>query len=82
MKKSKANPVIGLVVNLPESTQTGVVLDAVKLRGNLYKATIIGADAVLYIVKFRLNAPEIDQPIEYVDIVHEYYTPTIINIVK
>ena len=70
---------IGLVVNLPESTQIGVVLDATRIRGSLYKATILGEDASLYLVKFILNVPEVDQPVEYTDIIHEFLTSDIIN---
>lgn len=62
----KSNPLIGLVVNLPESTEAGVVVDFSKIRGNLYKATILGK-VNIYVAKFHLNAPEVNEPVEYVD---------------
>lgn len=62
----KSNPLIGLVVNLPESAEAGVVLDSTKIRGNLYKATIIGKMNI-YVAKFHLNAPEVNESMEYVD---------------
>lgn len=62
----KSNPLIGLVVNLPESTGAGVILDSARIRGSLYKATILGKMNI-YVAKFHLNAPEVNEPVEYVD---------------
>ena len=66
MAKRKSKPLNGLIVNVPESTELGVVVEASKIRGNLYKATIISKTEVI-IAKFKLNAPETKEPAEYID---------------
>lgn len=74
-KKSKTNPLIGLVVSTPSNVGIAVVVDATKIRGNLYKGTMISKEYVIT-AKFRLNPPEVGEPIDYVDY-HIYKTISI-----
>lgn len=74
-KKSKTNPLIGLIVGTPFYVGAAVVVDATKIRGNLYKGTMISKEYVIT-AKFRLNSPEVDEPIDYVDY-HIYKTTSI-----
>lgn len=79
MKKLNRTNLTGLVVNLPDSPdEIGVVLDATKYRKNLYKMTILSKDNYILIAKVKLNAPEINEPIEYIDF-HAYNTLQIAN---
>ena len=61
----KQKSLVGLVVQLPNSDHTGVIIDASRQRENLYKGTIIMYTGEVMIARFNLNAPEIDEPINY-----------------
>lgn len=74
-KKSKTNPLIGLLVGTPLNDGAAVVVDATKIRGNLYKGTIISKEHII-VAKFRLNSPEVNEPIDYVDY-HAYKTSSL-----
>lgn len=74
-KKPKTNPLIGLLVGTPSNAGAAVVVDATKIRGNLYKGTMISKEYVIT-AKFRLNSPEVNEPIDYVDY-HAYKTTSI-----
>lgn len=56
---------VGLVVQLPNSDHTGVIIDATRQRENLYKGTIIMYTGEVMIARFNLNAPEANEPINY-----------------
>lgn len=56
---------VGLVVQLPNSTHTGVIIDATRQRENLYKGTIVMHTGEVMIARFSVNKPEIDEPINY-----------------
>ena len=58
---------MGLVVGLPDSQGTGVVMDATRQGRNIYKATIVCDNGDLLIAQFKTNATEIGEDIEYLD---------------
>ena len=59
----KQNSLVGMVVQLPESEHTGVIIDATRQRDNLYKGTIIMYTGEVMIARFSVNEPEIGEPI-------------------
>lgn len=61
----KQKSLVGLVVQLPDSEGTGVIIDATRQRENLYKGTIIMYTGEVMIARFNVNAPEINEPITY-----------------
>lgn len=63
----KQKSLIGLVVQLPDPEHTGVIIDATRQRENLYKGTIIMHTGEVMIARFKLNKPEIDVPIDYIE---------------
>ena len=63
---------VGLVVELPVSSGSGVVLDATRQGKDLYKATIITNDGAVLIAQFRANSTNVGEDITYVDY-HGYY---------
>lgn len=58
---------MGLVVGLPDSQGTGVVMDATRQGRNIYKATIVCDNGDLLIAQFKTNAVKIGEDIEYLD---------------
>lgn len=58
---------MGLVVNLPDCSGTGVVLDATRQGKGLYKATIVCDNGDLMIAQFKTNSIRIGEDIEYID---------------
>ena len=61
----KQNSLVGMVVQLPESEHTGVIIDATRQRYNLYKGTIIMYTGEVMIARFSVNAQKINEPINY-----------------
>ena len=61
----KQKSLVGLVVQLPDSEGTGVIIDTTRQRENLYKGTIVMCTGEVMIARFRVNEPEIDEPIDY-----------------
>ena len=59
----KQNSLVGMVVQLPESEHTGVIIDVTRQRDNLYKGTIIMYTGEVMIARFSVNEPEIGEPI-------------------
>ena len=57
----------GLVVELPDGSGSGVVVDATKQGSNLYKVTIITNDGAVLIAQFRANSSNVGEDITYVD---------------
>ena len=69
----KQNSLVGMVVQLPESGHTGVIIDATRQRYNLYKGTIIMCTGEVMIARFSVNKPEINEPITYKE--YHIYNP-------
>ena len=69
----KQKSLIGLVVQLPESEHTGVIIDATRQRENLYKGTIIMHTGEVMIARFNVNKPEINEHITYKE--YHIYNP-------
>ena len=61
----KQKSLVGLVVQLPEHEGNGVIIDATRQRENFYKGTIVMYTGEVMIARFSVNAPEIDEPINY-----------------
>ena len=61
----KQQTLIGLVVRLPESEHTGVIIDATRQCKNFYKCTIVMCTGEVMIARFSVNAPEVNEPINY-----------------
>ena len=63
----------GLVVGLPDSSGTGVVLDATRQGKGLYKATIVCNNGDLLVAQFKTNSIRIGEDIEYID--YSFFSP-------
>lgn len=63
----------GLVVGLPDSSGTGVVLDATRQGKGLYKATIVCNNGDLLVAQFKTNSIRIGEEIEYID--YSFFSP-------
>ena len=64
---------VGLVVNLPDSSSTGVVLDATRQGKDLYKATIVCNNGDLLVAQFKTNSIRVGEEIEYID--YSFFSP-------
>lgn len=57
----------GLVVELPDSSGNGVVLDATKQGVDLYKATIVCDNGDIMIAQFKTDSIKVGENITYID---------------
>ena len=58
---------MGLVVGLPDSQGTGVVMDATRQGRNIYKATIVCDNGDVMIAQFKTDSIKVGENITYID---------------